>query len=294
MLEGLDSTTRRRYTFYIIGYPIEHTLSPTMHNAVFKALNIDATYTILKVKDDTLKDAVDALRIRSNGFNVTIPHKVRVIKYMDALDDSVVRVGAVNTVSNSDNILKGYNTDYYGFLQPIKNRGIDVKGMSALILGSGGAARAVISALMDEHIASITLAVRSSDERSDALTRSIRNRGIECNVVILKDVSKYSYGKDIIVNATPLGMKGISESIPLSSKDISSSSVVYDLVYNPKDTQLIKHAKEAGATVIYGYEMLVEQGAKSLEIWLGIDAPRDVMTNAVLKGLQYTDERYRW
>ncbi len=287
MLEGLDSTTKSRYTFYIIGYPIEHTLSPTMHNAVFKALNIDARYTILKVKDDMLKDAVDALRIHSNGFNVTIPHKVRVIEYMDALDDSVVRVGAVNTVSNSDNILKGYNTDYYGFLQPMKSRCIKIEGMSALIIGSGGAARAVVAALMDEHVASITLAVRSSDGRSDALVKSIRSRGIECDVVMLRDVSKYSYGKDIIVNATPLGMRGMSDSMPLSSKDISSSSIVYDLVYNPKDTQLIKHAREAGATVIYGYEMLVEQGAKSLEIWLGIDAPRDVMTDAVLRGLGY-------
>ncbi len=287
MLEGLDSTTKSRYTFYIIGYPIEHTLSPTMHNAVFKALNIDARYTILKVKDDMLKDAVDALRICSNGFNVTIPHKVRVIEYMDALDDSVVRVGAVNTVSNSDNILKGYNTDYYGFLQPMKSRGIKIKGMSALIIGSGGAARAVVAALMDEHVASITLAVRSSD-RSDTLVKSIRSRGIECDVVMLRDVSKYSHGKDIIVNATPLGMRGMSDSMPLSSKDISSSSIVYDLVYNPKDTQLIKHARGAGATVIYGYEMLVEQGAKALEIWLGIDAPRDVMSDAVLKSLDYS------
>ena len=284
MLEGLDSITKSRYAFYIIGYPIEHTLSPTMHNAVFKALNIDARYDILKVKDDMLKYAVDALRICSNGFNVTIPHKVRIIEYMDALDDSVMRVGAVNTVSNSDNILKGYNTDYYGFIQPIKSRGIKIKGMNALVLGSGGAARAVVAALMDEHVASITLAIRSSD-RSDALIKSIRSRGIGCDVVMLRDVSKYSHGKDIIVNATPLGMRGMSDSVPLSSKDISSSSIVYDLVYNPKDTQLIKHAREAGATVIYGYEMLVEQGAKALEIWLGIDAPRDVMSDAVLKGL---------
>ncbi len=286
MLEGLDSTTKSRYNFYIIGYPIEHTLSPTMHNAVFKALNIDARYDILKVKDDMLKDAVDTLRICSNGFNVTIPHKVRIIEYMDALDDSVMRVGAVNTVSNSDNILKGYNTDYYGFIQPIKSRGIKIKGMNALVLGSGGAARAVVAALMDEHVASITLAIRSSD-RGDALIKSIRSRGIECDVVMLRDVSKYSHGKDIIVNATPLGMRGMSDSVPLSSKDISSSSIVYDLVYNPKDTQLIKHAREAGATVIYGYEMLVEQGAKALEIWLGIDAPRDVMSDAVLEGLSH-------
>jgi len=286
MLEGLDSITKSRYAFYIIGYPIEHTLSPTMHNAVFKALNIDARYDILKVKDDMLKYAVDALRICSNGFNVTIPHKVRIIEYMDALDDSVMRVGAVNTVSNSDNILKGYNTDYYGFIQPIKSRGIKIKGMNALVLGSGGAARAVVAALMDEHVASITLAIRSSD-RSDALIKSIRSRGIGCDVVMLRDVSKYSHGKDIIVNATPLGMRGMSDSVPLSSKDISSSSIVYDLVYNPKDTQLIKHAREAGATVIYGYEMLVEQGAKALEIWLGIDAPRDVMSDAVLKGLSH-------
>ncbi len=285
--------------FCVIGYPIEHSLSPVMHNAVFKALKIDAIYFSVKVDASMLKNAVGMLRDAVNGFNVTIPHKVTIIEYIDELDASAVKVGAVNTVSNSNGRLKGYNTDYHGFIQPIKSKGINLRGKSVLLLGAGGAARAVVAALCDEGIARLIIANRSINSNVKSLINTAMDKGIECKAIILNESNRYSYDCDLIVNATPLGMvdafnryKGgkdnssnSNSNIPLTSKDISSRSIVYDLVYNPIDTQLISIAKDAGAQVIYGYEMLVEQGAKALEIWLNIDAPRSIMIDAVVSRL---------
>jgi len=295
-LDELYAYSNANKVFCVIGYPIEHSLSPVMHNAVFKALKIDAIYFSVKVDVSMLKNAVDMLRNAVNGFNVTIPHKVTIIEYIDELDASAVKVGAVNTVSNSNGRLKGYNTDYHGFIQPIKSRGINLRGKSVLLLGAGGAARAVVAALCDEGIARLIIANRSINSNVKSLINTAMDKGIECKAIILNESNRYSYDCDLIVNATPLGMtdafnrdKGSnssnSNSIPLTSKDISSKSIVYDLVYNPIDTQLISIAKDAGAQVIYGYEMLVEQGAKALEIWLNIDAPRNIMIDAIVSRL---------
>lgn len=297
MLKELDelyaysNANKGSKVFCVIGYPIEHSLSPVMHNAVFKALKIDAIYFSVKVDVNMLKHAVDILRDAVNGFNVTIPHKVTIIEYMDELDASAAKVGAVNTVSNSNGRLKGYNTDYHGFIQPIKSRDVNLRGKSVLLLGAGGAARAVVTALCDEGIARMIIANRSINSNVKSLINTAMDKGIECKAIILNESNRYSYDCDLIVNATPLGMKDASSrdkgsnSIPLTSKDISSRSIVYDLVYNPIDTQLISIAKDAGAQVIYGYEMLVEQGAKALEIWLNIDAPRNIMIDAVVSRL---------
>ncbi len=291
MLKGLDElySSKGKKVFCVIGNPIEHSLSHVMHNAVFNAMNIDAVYFSLKVESNNLKDAVENLRYSTQGFNVTMPHKVAIIEYMDMLDDSALTVNAVNTVSNSNGILKGYNTDCYGFIMPIKNRGMNLKGKSVLLLGAGGAARAVVASLAEEGIARLIIANRSINNTRGIVEYAV-HKGIECKAVMLKDASRYSYYSDLIVNATPLGMLSYG-GIPLSSKDISSSSIVYDLVYNPIETELIKVAKDANAITIYGYEMLVEQGAKALEIWLGIDAPRDIMINAILRSIRkdYTD-----
>jgi shikimate dehydrogenase len=290
-LYAYSNANKGSKVFCVIGYPIEHSLSPVMHNAVFKALKIDAIYFSVKVDVSMLKHAVDILRDAVNGFNVTIPHKVTIIEYMDELDASAAKVGAVNTVSNSNGRLKGYNTDYHGFIQPIKSRGVNLRGKSVLLLGAGGAARAVVTALCDEGIARMIIANRSINSNVKSLINTAMDKGIECKAIILNESNRYSYDCDLIVNATPLSMKDASSrdkgsnSIPLTSKDISSRSIVYDLVYNPIDTQLISIAKDAGAQVIYGYEMLVEQGAKALEIWLNIDAPRNIMIDAVVSRL---------
>lgn len=276
--------------FCVIGDPIEHSLSPAMHNAVFSSLGLGYRYIAIKVKEHELSSTVDMLRSKALGFNVTIPHKIRIMDMLDHLDPLCRRVNAVNTVKVDGSMLKGYNTDVYGFIQPLRRRGVELSGKGAMIIGAGGAARAVLVALIDEHVGEVIIASRRVDDgKVRTLSSMAVSAGIECRVVQLEHAKMYSNRCNLIVNATPLGMHGYHgyEDVSiLDSSDIDSRSIVYDLVYRPMETRLIRNAIKANAMVIHGYEMLVEQGAKALDIWLGIDAPRDVMSSAVLSMLK--------
>ncbi|MEM3124338.1 MAG: shikimate dehydrogenase [Candidatus Nitrosocaldus sp.] len=276
--------------FCVIGDPIEHSLSPAMHNAVFSSLGLGYRYIAIKVKEHELSSTVEMLRSKALGFNVTIPHKIRIMDMLDRLDPLCRRVNAVNTVKVDGSMLKGYNTDVYGFIQPLRRRGVELSGKGAMIIGAGGAARAVLVALIDEHVGEVIIASRRVDDgKVRALSSMAVSAGIECRVVQLEHAKMYSNRCNLIVNATPLGMHGYHgyEDVSiLDSSDIDSRSIVYDLVYRPMETRLIRNAIKANAMVIHGYEMLVEQGAKALDIWLGIDAPRDVMSSAVLSMLK--------
>jgi len=266
-------------TYCIIGDPVDHSLSPAMHNAAFKALNLNCVYIAFRIGKDELEAGLLSLR-KTNvaGFNVTMPHKVAIMPLLDELDETCKKIGAVNTVNNENGKLKGYNTDIHGFIEPVKRRKVSLNGKTALLMGAGGAARAVITALIDEKIAKIIIANRNI-EKARPLGELCKSSEIDHELIKLEDAPKYAPDADLIVNATPIGMNG--ESI-IGSENISSDSIVYDLVYRPMETALIKNAEEAGATVIYGYEMLLEQGAKAFEIWKRMEAPRDVMKKTLV------------
>lgn len=266
--------------YCIIGDPVDHSLSPAMHNAAFKALQLNCTYIAFRIAKDELEAGMASLR-KTNvaGFNVTMPHKVAIMPLLDELDETCTKIGAVNTVNNEKGIFKGYNTDIHGFIEPIKRRRIDLKGKTVLLMGAGGAARAVVTALMDENVARIVIANRSL-EKARALNDICKKSNVNCDLVTLNDVTKYSPNADLIVNATPIGMQG--EDSMIKAEHIRNDGVVYDLVYRPMDTSLIQCAREAGATIIHGYEMLLEQGAKSFEIWMQMKAPRDVMKKTLV------------
>lgn len=293
---SISSSNNDGKIFCVIGDPVEHSLSPVMHNAVFSSLGLGYRYIVMRVKEHELSSAVEMLRDRALGFNVTIPHKIRIMDMLDDLDPLCKRVNAVNTVKIDDTRLKGYNTDVYGFIQPLRRRGIGLRGKSVMIMGAGGAARAVLIALIDERVGEVIIASRRVD---DAKVRTLYemsvSNGIECRIVQLEYARMYSKQCYLIVNATPIGMQGYPgyEGVSiLDSNDIDSKSIVYDLVYRPMETRLIRNALEADAMIIHGYEMLVEQGARALDIWLGIDAPRDVMSSAVLRYLGYVGDRH--
>lgn len=272
-------------TYCIIGDPIEHSLSPAMHNAAFRMLNLDCVYIAMRVRKDELEGSIRSLRSGNvSGFNVTIPHKVTIIEYIDELDDTSKKVNAVNTVLVKDDKMIGYNTDLYGFIKPIKDRSITLKDKDILLFGAGGASRAVIVSLSDEGIGNLVLANRSIENAKRLIEILKSNIKIEFDTrfISLEDAKRYSRGCYMIINSTPLGMR--NERLPISSEDIDNGSVVYDLVYRPMNTPLLEDAMDAGAEVIYGYEMLLEQGAKAFEIWLNIEAPRDIMKMALLGG----------
>ncbi len=267
-------------TYCIIGDPIDHSLSPAMHNAAFKTLNLNCVYIAFRIAKDELEAGLASLR-KTNvaGFNVTMPHKIAIMPLLDELDETCTKIGAVNTVNNEKGAFKGYNTDIHGFIEPIKRRKVDLKGKTVLLMGAGGAARAVVTALVDENIGKIVIANRNLD-KSKTLNDICKRSNVNCELVGLNDVTKYAPNADLIVNATPIGMN--REDSIITAEHISSGSVVYDLVYRPMETGLIQSAEEAGATVIHGYEMLLEQGAKSFEIWLQMEAPRDVMKKTLV------------
>lgn len=267
-------------TYCVIGDPVSHSLSPAMHNASFKALGLDCIYIAYRVPSDELESSLASLRsIKISGFNVTIPHKTTVIRHMDYVDDMARKAGAVNTVMNFEGKFKGFNTDIQGFIRPLFNRGIDLKGTSVLLFGAGGSARAVVSALSSfSSISNLVIANRTRS-KSIELAGIGEKQGLTCSVAELDNAKVMAKDFNLIINSTSIGL--LSDESILDSADIDSKSVVYDLVYRPVVTRLLGNAREKGATIIYGYEMLLEQGALSFEIWTGLKAPIQAMKNAL-------------
>jgi shikimate dehydrogenase len=263
----------------IIGDPIEHTLSPVMHNAAFQALSLNYIYIPFKVTKAELSRAIygiKALNIR--GLNVTIPHKVAVTAILDELDFMAADIGAVNTILNENGKLKGYNTDASGFMRALTEQGIDPEHKNAVVLGAGGASRAVCFALAEKN-AGITILNRTP-EKAEEIAEDISNTGIiqvkvaELNQANLEKVLKEA---DILVNTTSIGMTPNIDAASVSARLIRPEMIVYDIVYNPVHTRLLQEAEKAGARIIPGMEMLLWQGVQSFEIWTGLKAPVEIM-----------------
>ena len=268
-------------TFAVIGDPIDHSLSPNIHNAAFRELGLDCTYIAYRIPKGELAAGIESLKsIKISGFNVTIPHKVEMLKYLDEYDDNCNLIGATNTVSNDNGKLKGYNTDMDGFLDPIKKRNIAVKNSNVLLLGAGGAARAIIVAFAKEKASKITIANRTK-ENAIKLAHLAQKLGIDVVTKSFQEIDASPQYR-FIVNATSIGLK--NEAAPIPKTCINKDTVVYDIVYMPMNTDLIVQAKKNNAAIIYGYEMLLGQAARSFQIWHGIDAPYEAMKKALLGG----------
>ncbi|MFB5626821.1 MAG: shikimate dehydrogenase [Nitrosarchaeum sp.] len=270
-------------TFAVIGDPIDHSLSPNIHSAAFRELNLDCSYIAYRIPKGELEEGIESLKkIKIDGFNVTIPHKVEMMKYLDKVDESCSIIGAVNTVTNDNGILKGYNTDMDGFLEPFKKRKQSVKDLKVLLIGAGGAARAIVAGFAKEHAQSITIANRTLDNANN-LAKFSNKIGLNAIGIKIEDVKDSAKNYDVIVNATSIGLK--NEPTPISLENINSKTIVYDIVYMPINTNLIKKAKEKEATIIYGYEMLLGQATRAFEIWHGMEAPYNAMKKALLGGV---------
>lgn len=268
----------------LIGHPVAHSVSPQMHNAAFRALGLDYIYLAFDVEPGQLARAVRGLRaLGVAGFNVTIPHKVSVMRLLDGLDSSARDAGAVNTVAIGREGLIGYNTDVYGIENSLKTAE-KLKPGRAMIIGAGGAARATAIALHRLGYKEVVIANRRL-WRAAALARRLKTIGVKAKAVELGDAGKYSRSCAVIVNATPIGMWPEASGTPLKAREIPGDAVVLDLVYNPAKTILLEEAERAGAEAIPGITPLVEQGAKAFELWTGVEAPKDVMLRAAEEAL---------
>ena len=267
-------------TFCIIGDPIDHSLSPAIHNAAFNTLGLNCSYIAFRVQEDQLKNALDSLRaIKIDGFNVTMPHKVKVLDYVDRKDNTVQLVGAANTVNNENGKFCAYNTDVIGFIKPLHERKVDFNGFEVIILGAGGAARAIAVGLSGEKgIRNINI-YNWNTERAVKLSNIVKKMGLESTIISKDDIQNTASKCNLIINATPLGMN--NEKSLIKSSSIRKEAIVYDIVYKPIITNLVENAKIAGAEIIYGYEMLLEQATASFKIWLQMDPPVESMKKAL-------------
>jgi len=269
-------------TFAVIGDPIDHSLSPTIHNAAYRHLDLECTYIAYKIDKNELESGIESLKsIKVSGFNVTIPHKIRIMELLDDIDHDCKLIGAANTIVNDNGSLKGYNTDMDGFIEPIKNREIPIKNSNILLLGAGGASRAIIAGFAKEHAKKITI-VNRTIEKAENLTRFSKELELDSDAISINDIEKLDGAFDFVVNASSLGLKNELNIVP--TKLIDAKTTVYDIVYKPVNTELIKDAKKKDAQIIYGYEMLLSQAAKSFEIWLNQKAPYEAMKNSILGG----------
>ena len=272
----------------VIGDPIEHTLSPAMHNAAFEAAKLDCVFLAFKVKPEEVGKALEGMRaLGIQGLNVTMPHKNAVIGFLDEVDENAKLLNAVNTIKNVDGKLCGFNTDGVGALRALRENGVEPKGKRITLLGAGGAARAIAFALGKEA------------EEVSIVNRTLQSAADLANLIHQKFKSKvFAYAlspftikaclaeADVLINASSVGMKPNASQSPVPRRWLKPDLAVMDIVYNPVETKLAKDAKAAGAKVVSGVEMLIYQGAASFEIWTGREALVEVMREAALSHLR--------
>ncbi|HIH61181.1 MAG TPA: shikimate dehydrogenase [Methanobacteriales archaeon] len=268
----------------VIGDPVEHSLSPIMHNAAFNHLNLDYVYVAFHVKKGMAKEAIEAMKtFNIKGLNVTIPHKVDILDYVDKVDETTELIGAVNTLKLEDGKVWGFNTDGLGCVRALEEvTTLDDKNI--IILGAGGASRAIAFQLVSYNIGGLHILNRTP-ENAKKLAEDIKNKlGTSVFAGGLEHLKEKIKDSDILINTTPVGMYPNTDAKPLATAEILHKNlIVKDLVYNPPQTRLLKEAEKAGARTISGIKMLVYQGAESFKIWTGKEAPTDIMEEAILE-----------
>ena len=264
------------YKFGLIGYPLSHSMSKVIQEAAFKSIGVEGSYEIMETEQEDLVSRLKYLRANGfQGFNVTIPLKVPITLFLSGVDNVANVAGSANTIKIlEDSSMYGYNTDVYGFVEAIpEDFRKELEGKNIAVLGNGGAARAIgvgLSILKVKKIDFYARNIINASEMVETLRRNFNNVEMKCKQIeSLKDLSQYK----MLINTTPIGMRskamGISPVEEESIKTMDKSALVYDIVYNPLNTELIKIAKKYNIKTIQGLDMLIYQGAKAFEIWTG-------------------------
>lgn len=265
----------------LIGHPVGHSKSPEMMNRAFRACGLNFVYLAFDVLPSELEAAVRGMRaLGFRGWNVTIPHKVAILEYLDEVEETAREIGAVNTVVSRDGRLIGYNTDCEGYLRSlVEETGLELAGQRVLMIGAGGAARAVAYALAGAGVESITIANRTR-EKAERLAESLR-RKTDARAVSLSELGRVAGDVTLLVQTTSVGMHPDSEAIPIDPSLLHDRMTVSDLIYRPRKTLLLKEAEARGARIHGGMGMLLHQAALAFEKWMGRPAPLDVMREAL-------------
>jgi shikimate dehydrogenase len=253
----------------IIGNPVEHSMSPAIHNAAFKELELNYVYLAFNVTD--VEGAVRGMKaFNIRGFSVTMPHKLEVMKYLDEIDEVAQQIGAVNTIINDNGCLKGYNTDWTGFVRSLEAH-TSIQNKRVVILGAGGVSRAITFGIKQRG-GNMTILNRAIEiEMAESLAKEL-----ECP---WGDLSQFEsvIDADIVINATSVGMPPLDDKTVIDPQHLRAEQIVFDAVYNPLETKFLREAKKRGCQVIQGYEMLLLQGVAQFELWTGESAPVELM-----------------
>ena len=279
--------TNPRKIYGLIGYPVKHSLSPAMHNAAFQSLGINAEYRLFELKLNELEGFFKSLSEKNIlGLNVTIPYKEKVIPFLDKVSDAARLIGSVNTVRQDKGKLEGYNTDGAGFLRHLtEDLGFNPQGKTISLLGAGGAARALGVYLCKTK--PLALFIYDIDKlKGRSVANHLKKHFPAIKIACVDSVRKLHIRKaQLLVNATPVGMKE-EDPLPIDESSLHKGLLVYDLIYNPKETSLLKIARKKCSAVSNGLGMLLYQGAQSFEVWTGRKAPVSVMQHALNEGVK--------
>jgi shikimate dehydrogenase len=260
---------------FLLGNPLGHSISPPMHNRVFEKLDLDYCYIPVQVTPENLKTVFSGLtKMNVAGFNVTIPHKIRIIEHLDALDPLAATIGAVNTIRIDEGKTRGYNTDGEGFIRSLEEEGkVLVHDKRIFLLGCGGASRAIAMTLAFRGAAKIFISNRTL-AKAEALAAEINEEIRDCAkaIAIIPELQRETIKScDILVNSTSLGMQPWDQESPIAKESLFEHLVVADIVYNPHTTQLLANAQAKGCRIVHGLGMLIHQGAAAFKLWTDID-----------------------
>ena len=256
----------------VMGWPIAHSLSPVMQNAAISAAGIDYCYTALPVRPEDLAAAVNGLKaMQFRGWNVTIPHKTAIMEHLDEIDEDARIIGAVNTVVNDNGRLKGYNTDVTGFSQALRDKGFEPQDKTVVLLGAGGAARAVVWGLLKAGAKAIRIGVRTPAKVQPLVEEFSRYGTISVKHWDSEAFTSELVAADLLVNTTPLGMTPqVDGRPPVDWSKVNPQAFVYDIIYTPAETRFLREARELGHPVLNGEGMLAGQGAAAFVKWTGV------------------------
>ncbi|MHA2035302.1 MAG: shikimate dehydrogenase [Promethearchaeota archaeon] len=276
--------TSKTKIFCVIGHPIEHSMSPIMWNPALQDLGLDFAYLAFDIHPKDLEKAIEGIKaLGIRGVNVTIPHKETVINYLDEIDPIALKIGAVNTIKNEGGLLKARNTDASGAKKALQDAGCTISGKNIVFLGAGGVGRSLAYIMAEEsnHIMLTDLV----EERAITVANEIKEKmktDIEGKLANRDNIEKGLKKADILINATPIGMYPNVEDTPITKDLLHGDLFVFDVVYNPLETRLMKEASEIGCQTLGGLDMLVNQGVLAFEWWTNQNPNRNLMKNKII------------
>ncbi len=283
----MPTITAKTKILGVIGHPIEHSMSPIMHNIVINDLKLDYVYLAFDIEPQDLRKAIDGFRaLNIKGISVTIPYKEAIMEYLDEIDPIAKNIGAVNTIKNKNGYLKARNTDGAGGKQSLIENGCELSDKKVLFIGAGGAARALSYFLAEDVAQIIFLNIRK--ERSKLLAKELNEKtGVKtfADGISNKNLKKFCSTSDVLINASPIGMYPKMEETPVPKEFLLKNLFVFDIIYNPLKTKLLKNAEDIGCKTLGGLDMLVNQGFLAFEWWTEKTPKKELMRNTVKKFL---------